>query len=123
MQSRPLHKHVETMSRFAQLVFEYGKPERARTIFDGLLLNYPKRLDLFFVYIDKELKHGDVSHARRLLERQVSTSAEGKLKLSDKQMKSFFKKWFSVEEQHGNTETQEKVKSAARAYVQQTSAL
>ncbi|GKY90336.1 hypothetical protein MPSEU_000007600 [Mayamaea pseudoterrestris] len=120
MQSLPTHKHIETMSRFAQLVFEFGKPEHARTIFDGLLLKYPKRLDLLFVYVDKELKHGDVKHARELLERQVRDSpAEGKLKLNDKQMKKLFKKWYSVEEQHGDEPSQERVKDAARAYVQQ----
>jgi rRNA biogenesis protein RRP5 len=122
MQSLPPHKHFETISRFAQLVFEHGNPERARTLFEGLLLKYSKRLDLFFVYIDKEIKHGDIKHARGLFEKQVvSDSSSGKMKLNDKQMKSFFKKWFSVEEQYGTLATQERVKEAARLYVQQTS--
>jgi rRNA biogenesis protein RRP5 len=52
LKSLPSYKHVETMSKFAQLVFEYGTAERARTLFDGLLLKHPKRLDLFFVYVE-----------------------------------------------------------------------
>jgi len=116
------HKHVETMSKFAQLVFEYGSAEKARTIFDGLLLKYPKRLDLFFVYSDKEVKYGEIDAARSLFARVANPHDETlKLKLSDKQMKRFFKKWFSFEENHGSEETQERVKDAARAFVERTS--
>lgn len=123
LQSLPAHKHVETMTKVAQLVFEYSSPEKARTLFDGLLLKYPKRLDLFFVYVDKEVKHGDIETARSLFERQVAppegTTAAARLKLSEKKMKSFFKKWYSFEEQNGTPETQDRVKEAARAYVEQ----
>jgi rRNA biogenesis protein RRP5 len=112
------YKHVETMSKFAQLLFEYGSAEKARTVFDGLLLKYPKRLDLFFVYADKEVKHGDVEVARALFARVANLNDETlKMKLSDKQMKRFFKKWFTFEETHGTLETQERVKDAARAFV------
>jgi rRNA biogenesis protein RRP5 len=121
MLSLPSYKHVETMSKFAQLVFEYGSAERARTLFDGLLLRYPKRLDLLFVYADKEVKHGDVEVARSLFARVANPHDQTlKMKLSDKQMKSFFKKWFTFEEIHGTEETQERVKDAARAFVEQT---
>jgi len=122
LRSLPSYKHVETMTKVAQLVFEHGSAEKARTVFDGLLLRYPKRLDLFFVYVDKEIKHGDVDVARGLFERQVDPASRGgtlpKLKLSEQQMKSFFKKWYSFEEQHGTEETQNRVKDAARAYVE-----
>jgi len=115
------HKHVETMSKFAQLVFEYGSAEKARTIFDGLLLKFPKRLDLFFVYADKEVKHGDIAVARSLFARVASPADETlQLKLSDRQMKRFFKKWFSFEEAHGTDETQERVKDAAREFVERS---
>ena len=113
------YKHVETMSKFAQLVFEYGSAERARTLFDGLLLKHPKRLDLFFVYVDKEKKHGEIDTARSLFQRAVNpqSSVSSMMKLSDRQMKSLFKKWFTFEEQCGTDETQGRVKLAARAYV------
>ena len=110
------YKHAETMSKFAQLEFEFGSAERARTVFDGLVLKYPKRLDLFFVYLDKEVKHGSVKAARALLEQKV-----GERKLSDKQMKSLFKKWYRMEEQHGDEDTMEHVKDSARNFVEQSS--
>ena len=109
------------MSKFAQLVFEYDSAERARTLFDGLLAKYPKKLDLFFVYTDKEVKHGDLDAARSLFERAANPADESiKLKVSSKQMKSLFKKWYSFEEKHGTPETQDQVKDAARTYVEQS---
>ena len=38
-------------------------------------------------------------------------------KLSDRQMKSLFKKWYRIEEEHGTEESREHVKESARAYV------
>jgi rRNA biogenesis protein RRP5 len=112
MLSLATHKHAEMMSKYAQMEFELGSPERGRTIFDGLLLKYNKRLDLFFVYLDKECKFGNLAHARAMLEKKVEDR-----KISDRQMKSLFKKWYRMEEEHGTEETQEHVKESARTYV------
>jgi rRNA biogenesis protein RRP5 len=114
MSSLATYKHPDLMSRFAQMEFEHGSPERGRTLFDGLLLKFPKRLDLFFIYVDKECKYGKIEHARSMLEKKVNER-----RLSDRQMKSVFKKWYRIEEEHGTEETQELVKDSARAYVQQ----
>ena len=101
------------MSRFAQLEYEFGSPERARTLFDGVLAKHPKRLDLLFVYADKEVKFGSPAAASALLEARSKES-----KFSDNQMKSLFKKWFRLEQQHGTEESMERVKDAAREHVQ-----
>jgi rRNA biogenesis protein RRP5 len=106
------YKHAETMSKFAQMEFELGSPERGRTLFDGLLVRYPKRLDVLFVYLDKEVKYGTIDHARSILETKVQES-----KLSDKQMKSLFKKWYKLEEDHGTEDSRDHVKESARTYV------
>jgi rRNA biogenesis protein RRP5 len=121
LMSLPAYKHAETMSKFAQSEFEFGSSERARTVFHGILLKYPKRLDLFLVYLDKEIKHGSIETARAELEKKVHPPEGGKVKISDKQMKSLFKKWYGIEEQHGTDKTREHVKNTARAYVNQTS--
>jgi rRNA biogenesis protein RRP5 len=112
MLSLASHKHAETMSKFAQMEFELGSPERGRTLFDGLLVKYPKRLDIFFVYLDKEVKYGTIDHARSKLETKVEER-----NLSDKQMKSLFKKWYRLEEKYGTGDSQEHVKESARKYV------
>lgn len=59
------------LPRFAQNEFELGSVERGRTIFEGLMASYPKRLDLWNVYVDKEIKAGQLDAARNLLERMV----------------------------------------------------
>jgi rRNA biogenesis protein RRP5 len=119
-QSLPKYKHVETMSKLAQMEFELGSAERGRTIFSALLENHPKRMDLLFVNIDKEIKNGDISKARALFDsvvNPVSDDRKQKFKFSDKQMKSLFKKWYRMEDEYGDEESQERVKDEARAYV------
>jgi rRNA biogenesis protein RRP5 len=111
-------KHVEVMSKFAQMEFELGSPERGRTIFNALLQKHPKRMDLLFVCIDKEVKIGDITKARYLFDSVVHpVSSDRKFKFSDKQMKSLFKKWYRMEEEHGDAESQDHVKDEARAFV------
>ncbi len=119
LQSLASHKHVEVMCKYAQMEFELGSPERGRTIFNALLEKYPKRMDLLFVNIDKEVKNGDIAKARALFESVVNpvSSTDHKFKFSSKQMKSLFKKWYRMEEEHGNEKTQDHVKEEARAFV------
>lgn len=122
LQSLPTYKHVEVMSKFAQLEFELGSPERGRTIYNGLLEKHPKRMDLLFVNIDKEVKIGDISKARALFESVVNPTDRKKFNFSDKQMKSLFKKWYRVEDEHGDAESQEHVKEEARKFVANSTA-
>jgi rRNA biogenesis protein RRP5 len=119
LKSLPAYKHLEIVSKFAQMEFEHGSYERARTLLDALLAKHPKRQDILFVYVDKEIKHGHVDAARSLL-RKVSDGSI-KVKLSDKQMKSVFKKWYKLEEDCGTLETREEVKRQAKKYVERSS--
>ncbi len=47
---------VETIAKFAQMEFKYGEPERGKTMFENILSSYPKRTDLWLVYIDMMIK-------------------------------------------------------------------
>lgn len=38
--------------------------ERGRSLFEGVLRNYPKRLDLWSVYLDQEVASGDEQRIR-----------------------------------------------------------
>jgi len=121
--SLPTYKHVETMSKFAQLEYEYGSTEWARTIFDAVLDKSPKRIDLLFVYIDKEIKHGDIDVARRLFHKRLHPAdGKSKVRYNDKQMKSLFKKWYRMEDLHGDDQSRMNVKMAAKTYVEHSSA-
>lgn len=55
---------IDLISRFAQLEVKFGQLERGKTLFDTLLMSYPKRTDLWLVYIDTLTKAGDVESAR-----------------------------------------------------------
>ena len=52
------------ISKFAQFEFKFGDPERGRTMFESLLSSYPKRVDLWSVYIDMMTKTGKVDIVR-----------------------------------------------------------
>ena len=68
-----VHLIPSNYRRFAQNEFAHGSVERGRSVFEGLMASYPKRLDLWNVYVDKEIKSGDIRAARNLLERLVRT--------------------------------------------------
>jgi len=44
------------------------------------------------------------------------------MKLNDKQMKSLFKKWYNIEETHGDLNSQNQVKLEATSFVQRSAA-
>ena len=67
--TRSISTDVKTISKFAQLEFKLGDAERGRTIFEGIMDSYSKRLDLWFVYVDMEIKQKNVTGVRALFDR------------------------------------------------------
>jgi len=55
---------VETIEKMAVLEFKHGDAERGKTLFEGLVDRYPRRLDLWSVYIDQLAKADDIQGAR-----------------------------------------------------------
>ncbi|RHZ52376.1 putative rRNA biogenesis protein RRP5 [Aspergillus thermomutatus] len=133
LQSLPSHTHVETTSKFGQLEFRSsnGDVERGRTVFEGLLSSFPKRIDLWNVLLDLEIKNGDAEQVRRLFERVLgirdakkgaAAPIDASKKLRPKQAKFFFKKWLSFEEKlaaasGGDEKMVEEIKAKAADYV------
>ncbi|KAI8835154.1 hypothetical protein BJ741DRAFT_534156 [Chytriomyces cf. hyalinus JEL632] len=115
MKSLAKRKHLKVVCKFAQMEFKHGEPERGRTLFEGIVSNHPKRLDMWSVYLDMETRAGDVAHTRRLFERAIS------LKLSSKKMKFLFKKYLEFEKSKGSPEGVKHVKEAAMEYVERIS--
>jgi rRNA biogenesis protein RRP5 len=111
LQSLSKHKHVEVITRFACAEYDFGSVDRGRVLFEELLSSYPKRFDLWNVYVDKEIKAGCFAHARALFERMTAS------KQTTKNMKSVFKKFLAFEVQHGTITEQNAVKTRAREYV------
>ncbi|KAJ1654320.1 rRNA biogenesis protein rrp5, partial [Dispira simplex] len=61
VQTLPKRKHLKAIKTFAVLEFKQGDAERGRTIFEGILSNYPNRLDLWSIYIDMETKTANIT--------------------------------------------------------------
>ncbi|MEW5309983.1 MAG: hypothetical protein WDW38_001820 [Sanguina aurantia] len=89
----PQRKHVKVISKTALLEFKVGSAERGRGIFEGLLRNYPKRIDLWSVYLDQEVKAGD-------------------------KMKFLFKRFLEYEKTHGDAAGVAHVKRRAMEFVE-----
>ncbi|KAJ8754493.1 hypothetical protein K2173_005654 [Erythroxylum novogranatense] len=110
----PRHKHIKFISQTAILEFKCGVPDRGRSMFEGILREYPKRTDLWSIYLDQEIRIGDVDVIRTLFERATSLS------LPPKKMKFLFKKYLEYEKSLGDVEHIEAVKRKAMEYVENT---
>ncbi|EGZ20320.1 hypothetical protein PHYSODRAFT_490560 [Phytophthora sojae] len=111
LKSLSAHKHLPVILKYGQLLYEQGELDKARTIFEGILANYPKRMDLWNVYLDKEIKFGDVALVRALFERLLA------MDFSAKKMKFLFKKYMQFEQDQGDDEHVEHVKQLAKDFV------
>ncbi|KAJ8448113.1 hypothetical protein Cgig2_031837 [Carnegiea gigantea] len=111
----PQYEHIKFLSQVAILEFKSGVPDRGRSIFEKMLREYPKRIDLWSVYLDQEIRLGDADLIRALFERGTS------LTLPAKRMKSLFKKYLSYEKSRGDGEQIEHVKQKAKEYVEAAS--
>ncbi|KAK2985370.1 hypothetical protein RJ640_029327 [Escallonia rubra] len=110
----PRKKHIKFISQTAVLEFKCGVPDRGRSMFEGMLREYPKRTDLWSIYLDQEIRIGDVDVIRALFERAISLS------LPPKKMKSLFSKYLGYEKSLGDEERIESVKRKAMEYVEST---
>ena len=133
LQVLPKRDHIEVVRKFAQLEYAKGDIEQARSLFEGLIADAPKRIDLWNVYIDQEIKcgggGGDVDEDK---EKNKSKTASNKQqveslfervienkKVSRKQAKFFFNKWLEYEESQGDDKMVGKVKAKAIEYVRE----
>ncbi|XP_073149006.1 rRNA biogenesis protein RRP5-like isoform X2 [Henckelia pumila] len=110
----PRHKHIKFISQTAILEFKCGVPDRGRSLFEGMLREYPKRTDLWSIYLDQEIRLGDGDIVRALFERAIS------LCLPPKKMKFLFKKYLEYEKSIGDEERIESVKKKALDYAEST---
>ena len=111
LQSLEKHKHIEVITKFAFCEYDLGAFERGRYLFEELIGSYPKRTDLWHIYVDREIKCGHYAYARQLFERMIAS------KMSVKNIKTIFKKYLEFEKLHGTEESQDLVKQKARDYV------
>ncbi|XP_064000521.1 protein RRP5 homolog [Pogoniulus pusillus] len=117
LKALPTKEHVDVISRFAQLEFRFGDSEHAKALFESTLSSYPKRTDIWSIYMDIMIKHGSQKEIRDIFERVIHLS------LAPKKMKFFFKRYLDYEKKFGTTESVLAVKRAALEYVETKSSL
>jgi rRNA biogenesis protein RRP5 len=113
-QSLPPHTHLNFTLKFAALEFHSasGSPERGRTMFEGLVSTFPKRLDIWNQLLDLEIHQKDQDIIRGVFERAIKTKG-----LKPKGAKAWFRRWSEWEENNGNRKSQEKVRAKAEEWV------
>ncbi|XP_041317407.1 protein RRP5 homolog [Pyrgilauda ruficollis] len=117
LKALPTKEHVDVISRFAQLEFHSGDTEHAKALFESTLSSYPKRTDVWSIYMDIMIKHGSQKEIRDIFERVIHLS------LAPKKMKFFFKRYLDYEKKFGTAESVLAVKRAALEYVESKSSL
>ncbi|KAK9062384.1 hypothetical protein SSX86_019570 [Deinandra increscens subsp. villosa] len=110
----PKHKHIKFITQTAISEFKSGVADRGRSLFEGMLREYPKRTDLWSVYLDQEIRLGEEDVIRALFERTIC------LELPLKKMKFLFKKYLEFEKSKGDEERIEYVKAEALKYIEKT---
>ncbi|KAH8119935.1 hypothetical protein DFH11DRAFT_1557375 [Phellopilus nigrolimitatus] len=114
LQSLEKRKHLKTISKFAQLEYKLGDPERGKTIFEGIVDSHPKRWDLWSIYMDMEAGQKDVQSIRNLFDRVLTQ------KMTSHKAKTFFKKWLELERRIGDEAGERIVKEKAIEWTQRT---
>lgn len=89
----------------------YNEHESAHALLEQIITSYPKRVDIWFVYIDILIKSNEIILARQTLDRAVSQN------LPAKKMRSLFKKYLEFEKKNGNAQDVDKVKIMAEEFV------
>lgn len=108
---RSKYDRVALLSRFAVAEFDVGDKERGRTIFDKLLDDQPKRLDIWQIYVAKCIKVGNIEHARAVYERLAQAP------LPPKRMQVALRQFVDFEQTYGDPASVEKVRMRAKEYV------
>nr|XP_046261090.1 protein RRP5 homolog [Scatophagus argus] len=112
LKSLPSKESVDVIGKFAQLEFRYGDAEKGRAMFDKVLTSYPKRTDLWSIFIDLMVKYGSQKEVRALFDRVIHLS------VSVKKIKFFFKRYLEYEKKHGTPQSIQAVKEKAMEFVE-----
>jgi rRNA biogenesis protein RRP5 len=114
-QTLPKRKVVKVLVQVGLIETREGNLERGRSMFEAILRNYPRRTDIWSVYVDLEIKEfaktQDPARCRALLERATH------LELAPKAMKFLFKRFLDFERKVGDATRVEHVKQRAMEYV------
>ena len=125
LQSVPTNEHRLLTAKFAALEFRsaQGDAERGRTIFEGLVSEWPKWYSGWDMWLDLErsrIGHAKSEDARAEAREKVRALFEriASQKMKKRRAKFIFKRWLEFEEADGNAKNVERVKVLAKEYVE-----
>ena len=98
-------EHVDIILKKAELEFKYGEKERGKTNLEHLLSTYPKRTDVWSIYLDLLIAAGDYDDVRSVFSRILA------LNLRLYKLKPLFKNYLRFERNYGSEESYEKWKN------------
>ena len=125
LQSIPTNEHRHLTAKFAALEFrsQQGDTERGRTIFEGLVSEWPKWASGWDMFVDLERAQvaGSSSEeakkeARERVRAVFQRIAAGKMK--KRRAKFVFKKWLEFEKAEGNEKSADRVEALAREWIE-----
>ena len=93
-----LKNPIELKKKAAVLEYTSGSIEKGRTILENLIVEKPKRSDIWAIYLNLEQKHNSVEQIRDLYERALSNKA------SQKTISNFAKQYYNYELSRNNKE-------------------
>lgn len=100
------------------LEYKHARPESGRTMFEGIVTNYPKRMDIWSIYMDMEVKYGgkeSLIQARHLFERCLSLA---EIQKKPKKMKLVFRKYMEFESANGNKQKLAALRQRVEEYLE-----
>ncbi|XP_064554596.1 protein RRP5 homolog [Drosophila montana] len=108
----PKNQHINCIVAFAKLYAQNDDNAMAQTLLDDIVTSYPKRIDIWVLYVDMLIKSELIESARNVLERAVLQ------KLQPDKMLVIYKKYLDFEMKHGTEANAARVKQLAEQYVQ-----
>ncbi|KJX99286.1 rRNA biogenesis protein RRP5 [Zymoseptoria brevis] len=129
LQSVPTREHRLLTAKFAALEFrsQHGDAERGRTIFEGLVSEYPKWSSGWDMWLDIErarVAHAENAEAKKdaIVKTRALFERISKTKMKKRRAKFTFKKWLEFEEKEAGEKEVEKVKKMAKEFVERLQA-
>ena len=108
----PSNSKVRLLSGYGVILYKYDSYDKGRTIFEDLLSKYPKKIDIWYIYIDQESKLNNLQYVRSLYTRLIE------VKLNIVKIRNIFKRWISFEEEKGDEDHVAFVENKVQEYIQ-----
>lgn len=114
LQALPKSLHINIISKYGMLEYKAGQAESGRTMFEGIVTNYPRRMDIWSVYMDTEVKYGQALQARHLFERCLSLPD---IRKKPRSMKLVFRKYMEFEQAQGSQKKLDALRQRVEEYL------